>query len=195
MDLGHGFQLVTAGTMDLEEAERDLPAFRELAAMLEPSWPPPPAITFSELVSHWLRIEGHWVSDRRKREVMQAYQEDLFVLGPRRLDELQTGQLQRVLDALAKNKARTPVNRAFRTLVRLYTWAHTCRFVWTIPRFDLPPPKTKAKPDSLPLCTPYPSISDALPYWMPSGPLGHGLPGIRGLHGSDGDPEADGGRS
>lgn len=195
MDLGHGFQLVTAGTTDMEEAERDLPAFQELAALLEPSWPPPPAITFAELASHWLRIEGRWVTDRRKREVMQAYQEDLFVLGPRRLDELQTGHLQRVLDALAQQKTRTPVTRAFRTLIRLYTWAHACRFVWSMPRFDLPPPKTKARPDSLPLRTPYHSISDVLPYWMPSGPVGQGLLGIPGLQGPDGDPDADGGRS
>ena len=195
MNLGQGFQLVTAGTMDMEEAERDLQAFRELAALLEPSWPPPPAITFAELVSHWLRIEGHWVTDRRKREVMQAYQDDLFVLGPRRLDELQTGHLQRVLDALAKNRARTPVNRAFRTLIRLYTWAHACRFVWTIPRFDLPEPRTKAKSDSLPFCMPYHPISDVLRYLMPPGPSGQGLHDMPGLPGSAGDPEADGGQS
>lgn len=195
MDLGQGIQIVTAGTMDEQEAERDLPLFQELAAMLEPSWPPPPAITFAELVSHWLRIEGQWESDRRKRELAQAYQEDLYILGPRRLDELQSGHLQRVLDALAQQRTRTPVIRAFRTLIRLYTWAHACRFVWAIPRFDLPEPKKKNQPNGLPFCMPYHPISDVLRYLMPPGPSGQGLPDMPSLPGSAGDPDADGGRS
>jgi len=140
MDLGQGLKAAPARTRDEQKAEKDLPLFRERAALQEPSWPPPPAISFAELASHWLRLEGNRVTERFKRDVLRTYQDELFLLGPMQLDDIRSEDIQGLLSGLAMRKTLGSFNRAMKALILLFMWAHCHRFLWKVPAIYIPDP-------------------------------------------------------